>query len=66
MEYSAHHIRPNYWVDGYLASEDDDLFDDPCSLIFEELLNYVGADRAGSDDGEFRVSRHEVISICCV
>ena len=50
----------------YLASEDDDLFDDSGSLILEELLNDVVADRTCPNDSEFRVFRHEVISICCV
>jgi hypothetical protein len=45
----------------YLTSKDDELFDDPGSLVLEELLNDVVADRTGANDGEFRVSRHEVI-----
>ena len=44
-----------------MASKDDDLLDDPGSLFLEELLNDVAADSTGSNDGEFRVSRHEVI-----
>jgi hypothetical protein len=45
----------------YLASKDDDLLDDSGSLILEELLNDVAADGTGPNDGEFGVSRHELI-----
>ena len=52
----------------YLTSKDNDLFDDAAagSLVLEELLNDVTADRAGANDSEFRVSRHGVIlSVMC-
>src|SRR5258708_2493718 len=61
MEYSAHLVQTNYWMTLYLASKDDDLFDDSGSLVLEELLNDVAADRAGTNDGEFGVSRHELV-----
>jgi hypothetical protein len=70
MEYSAHHVRLNYWIESilYLTSKDDDLLDDPGSLFLEELLNDVVADGTGPNDGEFRVSRHEVMlsAVCAV
>ena len=47
----------------YLASKDNDLLNDPGSLVLEELLDDVAADRTGPNDGEFRVSRHD---ICCL
>ena len=55
----------------YLTSKDDDLLDDSGSLVLEELLDDVVAYRAGPEDGEFSVSRHEVIVLsvvcgCCV
>ena len=40
--------------------------DDPSSLVLEELLNDVAADRTGAKDCEFRVSRHEMmLSVVC-
>ena len=42
----------------YLTSKDDDLFDNPGSLVPEELLNDVDTDGTGPNDGEFCVSRH--------
>ena len=65
MEYSAHHVRPDYRAELYLTKEDDDLLDDSGCLVIDELLDDVAADRAGPNDGEFRVSRHELI-LCCV
>jgi hypothetical protein len=44
-----------------LTSKDDNLLDDPGFLVLEELLNDVAADRTCPNDGEFSVSRHEVI-----
>ena len=36
----------------YLASKDDDIIDDPGSLVLQELLNDVFADGTGPDDGK--------------
>ena len=46
--------------DTYLAGKDDDLLDDPGSLVLQELLNDEVAGGTGPNDGEFRVSRHEL------
>ena len=42
----------------YLASKDDDIIDDPGSLVLQELLNDVFADGTGPDDGKVLVTRH--------
>ncbi len=36
-----------------------------CPKLSAELLNDIAADRTGPSDGEFRVSRHELI-LCTV
>src|SRR6267154_6286868 len=69
-QWSTQHIMYDLiigWI-LYLTSKDDDLLDGPGSLVLEELLNDVAADRTGTNDGEFHVSRHEVIlsAVCGV
>jgi hypothetical protein len=49
----------------YLAGKDDDLIDDPGSLVLQELLNDVVADGTGPSDGEVLVSRHE-LKMCVI
>ena len=40
----------------YLATKDDDLIDDPGSLVPQELLNDVFTDGTSPDDGKVCVS----------
>ena len=44
----------------YLAGKDDDLLDDPSSLVLQELLNDVDTEGTSPDDGEVGVSRHDL------
>jgi hypothetical protein len=64
------HIAHNLiigWV-LYLAGKDNDLLDGPDSLVLQELLNDVVAECTSSNNGEVRVSRHELtlLSAVCV
>ncbi len=53
-------LRATEQNDHYLTGKDDDLIDDPGSLILQELLNNVVSDAAGPKDCEVLVSRHEL------
>ncbi|SRR5216684_4983680 len=44
----------------HLAGKDDDLFDDACNLVLEELLNDAAADGTGPNDCKVCVSGHEL------
>ena len=44
----------------YLASKDDDLVDDPSSLVLQELLDDDVTEVTSPNDGEVFVSRHEL------
>ncbi len=44
----------------YLAGKDGDLFDNPSSLILQELLNDIVANATSPNDGKCCVSRHEL------
>ena len=43
----------------YLAGKDDDILDDPGSLVLHELLSDKFSDSTGPNDCEVCVSRHE-------
>ena len=48
----------------YLAGKDGDLLDDTGSFVLQQLLNDVGTDGTGPNDGEVCVSRHELTLRC--
>jgi hypothetical protein len=50
----------------HLAGKDDDLFDDACSLVLEELLNDAAADGTSPNDCKVCVSGHELTLIGAV
>ncbi len=55
-------------LSSYLAGEDDDLLDDPSSLVLQELLDDVASDVTSPNDSKVCVSRHELrlVGIHCV
>jgi hypothetical protein len=50
----------------YLAGKNNDLVDDPGSLVLQELLNDVVTDDTSPNDGEVCVSGHELTRLSCV